>query len=139
MHCLEEREWEGKDSQVFLTPYFALGHIVFSQDTQPGVTCTTLNPEGLLGKTLQRADWRECLFGIWSQTQQGNRVSTQAHEALFPGEAGAVVKTLAGRLAGQVATAVLSPGSSKPCYLFSFATTCHLSGQMWRAGSRVSP
>lgn len=83
MHCPEEREWEGKDSRVFLTPYFALGHIVFSQDTQPGVTCTTLNPEGLLGKTLQRAGWRECLFGIWSQTQQGNRVSTQAHEACF--------------------------------------------------------
>lgn len=46
---------KGNDSQVFLTPYFALGLIVFSQDTQPGVTCTTLNPEGLLGKTLQRA------------------------------------------------------------------------------------
>lgn len=61
MHCLEEREWEGKDS-VFLTPYFELGHIVFSQDTQPGVTCTTLNSEGLFGKTLQRAGWRECLF-----------------------------------------------------------------------------
>lgn len=37
-------------------------------------------------------------------------------------------------LAGQAAAAALSPGSSKPCYLFSFATTCHLSGQIWRAG-----